>query len=76
MYQLTQALLFFDKAMLCMQSDSDSEDEDETLDRRQEVIAEMCSRWGWSLKDVLETLEQPGLEGRRKSSREKGILRA
>ena len=55
------------------QSDSDSEDE--TLDRGQ-VVAEMCSKWGWTLQDVLETLEQPGLEGRRKCSREKGVLRA
>ena len=61
-----------DQDMDCMQSDSDSEDV--TLDRGQ-VVAEMCSRWGWTLQDVLETLEQPGLEGRRKCSREKGVLR-
>ena len=63
----------YDQDMDCTQSDSDSEDE--TLDRGQ-VVAEMCSKWGWTLQDVLETLEQPGLEGRRKCSREKGVLRA
>jgi hypothetical protein len=64
----------YDPDMDCMQSDSD-DSEDDALDRGQ-VVAEMCSRWGWTLQDVLETLEQPGLEGRRKCSREKGVLRA
>lgn len=63
----------YDQDMDYMQADSDSEDD--TLDRGL-VVAEMCSRWGWTLEDVLETLEQPGLEGRRKCLREKGVLRA
>jgi hypothetical protein len=63
----------YDQDMDYMQGDSDSDDD--TIDRGQ-VVAEMCSRWGWTLQDVLETLEQPGLEGRRKCSREKGVLRA
>ena len=53
-----------------MPGDSDSEED------RGQVVAEMCNRWGWTLEDVLEALEQPGLDGRRKCSREKGILRA
>ncbi|KAI0284654.1 hypothetical protein BGY98DRAFT_947970 [Russula aff. rugulosa BPL654] len=51
----------------------DSDSEDDALDRGL-VVAEMCNRWGWTLEDVLETLEQPGLEGRRKCLREKGVL--
>jgi hypothetical protein len=53
----------------------DSESEDDTRDQGL-LVAEMCSKWGWTLEDVLETLEQPGLEGRRKCLREKGVLRA
>jgi hypothetical protein len=53
----------------------DSESEDDVRDRGL-VVAEMCNRWGWTLEDILETLELPGLEGRRKCSREKGVLRA
>ncbi|KAI0305281.1 hypothetical protein B0F90DRAFT_1924274 [Multifurca ochricompacta] len=53
----------------------DSESEVNVWDRGL-LVAEMCNRWGWTLEDVLETLEQPGLEGRRKCSREKGVLRA
>jgi len=64
----------YDQDMDDMPGDSDSEDAD-TWDRGL-VVAEMCSRWGWTLEDVLETLEQPSLEGRRKCLREKGVLRA
>ena len=64
----------YDQDMDHIHGDSDDSD-DETLDRGQ-VVAEMCGRWGWTLQDVLETLEQPGLEGRRKCLREKGVLRA
>jgi len=53
----------------------DSENEDDARDRGL-LVAEMCARWGWTLEDVLETLEQPGLDGRRKCLREKGVLRA
>jgi hypothetical protein len=53
----------------------DSESEDDVRDRGL-VVAEMCNRWGWTLEDILETLELPGPEGRRKCSREKGVLRA
>jgi hypothetical protein len=60
----------YDQDMDYMPGDSDSEED------RGQVVAEMCNRWGWTLEDVLETLEQPGLDGRRKCSREKGILRA
>jgi hypothetical protein len=60
----------YDQDMDYMPGDSDSEED------RGQVVAEMCNRWGWTLEDVLETLEQPALEGRRKCSREKGILRA
>ena len=60
----------YDQDMDYMTGDSDNE-EDRGL-----VVAEMCNRWGWTLEDVLETLEQPGLEGRRKCLREKGTLRA
>ena len=63
----------YDQDMDFMTGDSDSEDD--ALDRGL-VVAEMCNRWGWTLEDVLETLEQPGLEGRRKCLREKGVLRA
>ncbi|KAI0263129.1 hypothetical protein BC834DRAFT_337030 [Gloeopeniophorella convolvens] len=49
--------------------------EDEMWDRGL-VVAEMCNRWGWTLEDALEALEQPGQEGRRKCSREKGVRRA
>jgi len=63
----------YDQEMDFMAGDSDSEDD--AWDRGL-VVAEMCSRWGWTLEDVLETLEQPGLDGRRKCSREKGVLRA
>jgi len=63
----------YDQDMDFMPGDSDSEDD--ALNRGL-VVAEMCNRWGWTLEDVLETLEQPGLEGRRKCSREKGVLRA
>jgi len=63
----------YDQDMDFMTGDSDSEDD--ALDRGL-VVAEMCNRWGWTLEDVLETLEQPGLGGRRKCSREKGVLRA
>jgi len=63
----------YDQDMDFMPGDSDSEDD--TLDRGL-VVAEMCNRWGWTLEDVLETLEQPGLDGRRKCLREKGVLRA
>ena len=63
----------YDQDMDFMPGDSDSEDD--ALDRGL-VVAEMCNRWGWTLEDVLEALEQPALEGRRKCSREKGILRA
>jgi len=62
----------YDQDMDYMTADSDSEDDTD----RGLVVAEMCSRWGWTLEDVLETLEQPGLGGRRKCLREKGILRA
>ena len=51
----------YDQDMDYMQGDSDSEDE--TLDRGQ-VVVEICRRWGWTLQDVLETLEQPGLSSR------------
>ncbi|KAH9962251.1 hypothetical protein BC827DRAFT_1155080 [Russula dissimulans] len=51
----------YDQDMDFMPGDSDSEDE--TFNRGL-VVAEMCSRWGWTLEDVLETLEQPGLGGR------------
>jgi hypothetical protein len=60
----------YDQDMDYMPGDSDNEED------RGQVVAEMCNRWGWTLEDVLETLEQPGLDGRRKCSREKGILRA
>lgn len=63
----------YDQDMDFMPGDSDSEDD--AWDRGL-VVAEMCNRWGWTLEDVLETLEQPGLEGRRKCLREKGVLRA
>jgi len=63
----------YDQDMDFMPGDSDSEDD---VWNRGQVVAEMCNRWGWTLEDVLETLEQPGLEGRRKCSREKGTLRA
>jgi hypothetical protein len=53
----------------------DSESEDDEWDRGL-VVAELCNKWGWTLEDVLETLEQPGQEGRRKCSRQKGVLRA
>jgi hypothetical protein len=53
----------------------DSESEDDARDRGL-VVAEMCNKWGWTLEDILETLEQPVLEGRRKCLREKGVLRA
>ena len=53
----------------------DGESEDDARDRGL-LVAEMCARWGWTLEDVLETLEQPGLDGRRKCLREKGVLRA
>lgn len=52
----------------------DSESEVDVWDRGL-VVAEMCNKWGWTLEDVLETLEQPGQEGRRKCLREKGVLR-
>ena len=63
----------YDQDMDFMPGDSDSEDD---AWNRGLVVAEMCNRWGWTLEDVLETLEQPGLEGRRKCLREKGVLRA
>jgi len=63
----------YDQDMDFMPGDSDSEDD--AWDRGL-VVAEMCNRWGWTLEDVLETLEQPGLDGRRKCLREKGVLRA
>ena len=63
----------YDQDMDFMPGDSDSEDD--AMDRGL-VVAEMCNRWGWTLEDVLETLEQPGLDGRRKCLREKGVLRA
>ena len=53
----------------------DSESEDDEWDRGL-VVAELCNKWGWTLEDVLETLEQPGQEGRRKCLRQKGVLRA
>ncbi|KAH9026264.1 hypothetical protein EDB83DRAFT_2656114 [Lactarius deliciosus] len=52
----------------------DSESEVDVWDRGL-VVAEMCNKWGWTLEDVLETLEQPSQEGRRKCLREKGVLR-
>ncbi|KAI9458954.1 hypothetical protein BJY52DRAFT_1223344 [Lactarius psammicola] len=51
----------------------DSESEVDVWDRGL-VVAEMCNKWGWTLEDVLETLEQPSQEGRRKCLREKGVL--
>lgn len=53
----------------------DSDSEIDVWDRGL-VVAELCNKWGWTLEDVLETLEQPGQQGRRKCSREKGVLRA
>jgi hypothetical protein len=53
----------------------DSESEVDVCDRGL-VVAELCNKWGWTLEDVLETLEQRGQEGRRKCLREKGVLRA
>jgi len=63
----------YDQDMDFMTGESDSEDD---AWNRGLVVAEMCNRWGWTLEDVLETLEQPSIEGRRKCSREKGVLRA
>ncbi|KAH9000900.1 hypothetical protein EDB86DRAFT_2827787 [Lactarius hatsudake] len=51
----------------------DSESEVDVWDRGL-VVAELCNKWGWTLEDVLETLEQPSQEGRRKCLREKGVL--
>lgn len=62
-----------DMDMELMRGDSDSEVD--VWDRGL-VVAELCNKWGWTLEDVLETLEHPGPEGRRKCSREKGVLRA
>ena len=53
----------------------DSESEVDVCDRGL-VVAELCNKWGWTLEDILEALEQPGQEGRRKCLREKGVLRA
>ncbi|KAI0252891.1 hypothetical protein BJV78DRAFT_1153299 [Lactifluus subvellereus] len=61
----------YDQDMEYMLGDSDSEDDAQD---RGLLVAEMCNKWGWTLEDVLETLEQPGLEGRRKCLREKGVL--
>jgi hypothetical protein len=58
-----------DQDMDYMPGDSDSEDD--TWDRGS-VVAEVCSRWGWTLEDVLETPEQPSLEGRRTTRCESG----
>jgi len=70
------------------QEDSDQDSYDQDMDMRGDsesevdvcdrglVVAELCNKWGWTLEDVLETLEQPSQEGRRKCLREKGVLRA
>lgn len=63
----------YDQDMDYMRGDSESEVD---VSDRGLVVDEMCNKWGWTLEDVLETLEQPGQEGRRKCSREKGVLRA
>ncbi len=63
----------YDQDMEYMRGDSESEVD---VWNRGLVVAEMCNKWGWTLEDVLETLEQPCLEGRRKCLREKGVLRA
>ena len=61
----------YDQDMDYMLGDSDSKED--AWDRGS-VVAEMCRRWGWTLEDVLETLEQPSLSGGRKYSQDEGVF--